>query len=125
MDGAEKRRFKRVTITSIANIISVDEKVKFRAFVGGISRGGMEIYAQKALRPGNEVQIRLHFIDIHGKEMLEEVRGKVKWTNQFSDAHVTGLEFSEVIDDKNYPALLTYLEQAENFLRGKRDEKQR
>lgn len=115
MDGAEKRRFKRVTITSIADIMLVDVKEKFRAFVGGISRGGMEMYAQKALRPGNEVQIWLHFIDISGKEKLEEIRGKVKWTTQFSDAHVAGLEFSEVIDDKNYPALLTYLEQAEKF----------
>ena len=115
MGGAEKRRFKRVTITSIAEIMLVDEKEKFRAFVGGISRGGMEIYTQRALRPDNEVQIWLHFIDISGKEKLEEIRGKVKWTTQFSDAHVAGLEFSEVIDGKRYPALLTYLEQAEKF----------
>ena len=115
MGGAEKRRFKRVTITSIADIMLVDEKKMFRVYVGGISRGGMEIYTQKALHPGNEIQIWLRFIDTSGKEKLEEIRGRVKWTNQFSDAHVARLEFAEVINEKNYPALLTYLEQAEKF----------
>src|SRR6185295_19957806 len=107
------RRFKRVTITSIADIKLADEKEKFRAFVGGISRGGMEIYTQRALSTGNEVQVWLRFIDVSGDEKLEEIRGKIRWTNQFSDAHVAGLEFFEVISDMNYPALLTYLEQAE------------
>ena len=111
--GTGKRRFKRVTITSIADIILVNEKEKFRAFVGGISRGGMEIYTQRALSTGNEVQIALRFIDVSGGEKLEKIRGKVRWTNQFSDAHVAGLEFTEVISDNNSPALLTYLEQAE------------
>ena len=114
--GAEKRRFKRVTITSIADMMLVKEKKAFRAYVGGISRGGMEIYTQEALRPGNEIQIRLRFIDVTGKEALEEILGQVKWTNQFSDAHVAGLEFAEVIDENNYPALLTYLKQAEKFV---------
>jgi c-di-GMP-binding flagellar brake protein YcgR len=108
-----KRRFKRVTITSVADIMLVNEKEKFRAFVGGISRGGMEIYTQRALIQGNEVQISLRFIDVSGDEKLEVIRGKIIWTNQFSDAHVAGLEFSEAINDRNYPALLTYLEQAE------------
>ena len=115
MGGVEKRRFKRVTITSIADIELVGEKKKFRAYVGGISRGGMEIYAQTALSPGNEIQVRIHFIDVTGKEKIEEVRGQIKWTNQFADAHVAGLEFSEVINEANYPALLAYLEQAEKF----------
>ena len=116
--GAEKRRFKRVTITSIADMVLVNEKnekKEFRAYVGGISRGGMEIYTQEILRPGNEIKIRLRFIDVSGKEALEEIQAQVKWASQFSDAHVAGLEFAEVIGDENYPALLAYLEQAEKF----------
>ena len=115
MGSAEKRRYKRVTITSIADIVLVEEKKEFRANAGGISRGGIEIYTQEVLHPGHAIEIRLRFIDISGKEALEEIRGQVKWTNQFSDAHVAGLEFAEVIDEKNYPALITYLEQVEKF----------
>lgn len=115
MGGAEKRRFKRVTITSIADMMLVKEKKEFRAYVGGISRGGMEIYSQEALRSGDEIKIRLRFIDVSGKETLEEIQGQVRWASQFSDAHVAGLEFAEVISENNYPALLACLERAEKF----------
>jgi len=113
--GAEKRRYIRVTITSIADMTLVKEKKNFRAYVGGISRGGMEIYTQEVLHTGDAINIRLRFIDVSGKEAMEEIQGKIKWTNQFSNAHVAGLEFAEVITEENYPALLTYLEQAEKF----------
>jgi c-di-GMP-binding flagellar brake protein YcgR len=115
MGGAEKRRYKRVTITSIADMLLVNEKKEFRAYVGGISRGGMEIYTQENLRSGNEIMIRLRFIDASGKEAQEEILAHVRWANKFSDAQVAGLEFSEVISEANYPALLTYLDQAERF----------
>ena len=115
MGGTEKRRFKRVTITSIAGIILVEEKKEFRANAGGISRGGIEIYTQEVLHPGHAIPIRLRFIDISGKEALEEIQGQVKWTNKLSDTHVSGLEFAEVINENNYPALLTYLKQIENL----------
>jgi hypothetical protein len=112
MDSAEKRRFKRVTITSIADIMSVDVKEKFRAFVGGISRGGMEIYAQKALRPGNEVRIWLHFIDINGKE-AEEIRGKAGGPTSFRTRMWQGWSFRSTTIKLS--VLLAYLEQAEKF----------
>lgn len=109
----EKRKHIRVTIKSIAEVILPDGDFD-QAYVGGISRGGLEMYTGKEMKRDTRVKITLHFL-LEGKEVSESVEGTVKWSASFKNAFVSGVEFSRVLAVEVNPNLIRCIEHAESF----------
>lgn len=110
-----KRRHKRVTIKSVGDILCVDDHRQFKAFVGGISRGGLEIYSEVNVKTNCRLKIALSFLDKDGKPKVENLSGQVRWSSQFQDAFIAGIEFDEIVDRESTPALYEYIENAEHY----------
>jgi hypothetical protein len=110
---AEKRKFTRVSIKSVAEIIFPNDEFS-QAYVGGISRGGLEMYTQIEMTSGQVHAVRLHFL-FQGKERTETVEGKVKWSASFKNAFISGMEFTTVLNAADHINLLLFIEQAEAF----------
>ncbi len=111
----EKRRYLRVTITSIARVSVSGDAAGFEAYVGGISRGGLEVYCERSLPAGTRLDIEIRFINDQGATVAEKVAGCVRWSSQFSGAYVAGIEFDRIISVDEHPALDAYLDRSESF----------
>lgn len=109
----EKRKHIRVTIKSVAEVVLPDGDFD-QAYVGGISRGGLEMYTSKEIKRDTSIHITLHFL-LEGQEVTESVEGKVKWSASFKNAFVSGVEFSSVLTAETHPNLIRCIEQAESF----------
>lgn len=110
-----KRQHKRVTIKSIGDIVRVEDQYRFTAFVGGISRGGLEIYAPEKMAPNDRITVALSFLDKDGKLTVENLSGQVRWSAPFKDAYIAGIQFDVVVDGERTPALFEYIENAERY----------
>lgn len=113
--GIEQRRYKRVTIKSIADIKVQNREAGFQAFLGGISRGGLELYAPEPLEKGDLLSLSLMFLDKDGKNQIEILRGVVKWSDAFESAYIAGIEFDHLIETDSTPFLAAYIENAERY----------
>ena len=109
----EKRKHIRVTIKSVAEVVLPDGDFD-QAYVGGISRGGLEMYTSKEIKQATLLKITLHFL-LDGREVAEAAQGKVKWSASFKNAFVSGVEFSSVLTGQTHPNLIRCIEQAESF----------
>ena len=113
--GIEQRRYKRVTIKSVADIQVENRKASFRAFLGGISRGGLELYAPEPFEKGDGLSLSLSFLDKDGKTRVETLRGVVKWSGAFESSYIAGVEFDHLVEAESTPALAAYIENAERY----------
>ncbi|HTN43863.1 MAG TPA: PilZ domain-containing protein [Nitrospiria bacterium] len=111
----DKRQHKRVTIKSIGDIVCLDDQRRFTAFVGGISRGGLEIYTPEKLGPNGRIRIALSFLDKDGRLTVENLSGQVRWAAPFKDAYIAGIQFDVLVDREATPALNEYIENAERY----------
>jgi len=110
-----KRKYPRVTIKAVGEVLCLDDDRKFKAFVGGISRGGLEIYAHEPVKKGCRLKITLRFLDKDGKPRDELISGEVRWTAPFHEAYLSGIELTHLLDKKENPILTDYVENAERF----------
>jgi c-di-GMP-binding flagellar brake protein YcgR len=110
-----KRQYKRVTIKSVGEIFCIDDNRRFKAFVGGISRGGLEIYSQEMLNRDCRLEISLSFLDKGGKPTVENLTGQVRWAAPFQEAYIAGIQFDVLVDENTTPALAGYIENAERY----------
>ncbi|MGH7274704.1 MAG: PilZ domain-containing protein [Nitrospiria bacterium] len=102
---AWKRRFKRLSILSRANVRIRGQKTLVKAYVANISREGVGLYIHKSLPKGSEVTVILHFVDHHGRELTEKIKGKVLWSQK---AFTAGISLKQ-LSKKEHPRLLTFL----------------
>lgn len=107
--GMERRRYQRVTIKSVAKIIMPAIGQELFAFVGNVSRGGLEFYCQEPLPTGKPVTIHLTFLNRQGETLQEILHGTIRWCAKLGEATVAGVEFSALIDEHNHAALWDYL----------------
>ena len=112
-----RRRHQRVTIKAVSDIFCKDDNQRLKAFVGGISRGGLEIYSKAELKKDCQLDISLYFKDKDGKAVQEKINGQVRWTAPLEGEYVSGIEFEREVDPKRNPALAEYLVTAEDYLR--------
>ncbi len=110
---AEKRKYKRVNIKSVAEVALPDGDFD-QAYIGGISRGGLEMYTGKEMKKDQSCKITLHFL-YEGREMIETTDGRIKWSASFKNAFVSGVEFTKVLNAQENPNLLSYIQKAESF----------
>jgi c-di-GMP-binding flagellar brake protein YcgR len=110
-----KRQHPRVTIKSIGEIFCPDDNRRFKAFVGGISRGGLEIYSEESVHRDCRVKISLSFLNKEGRPIVENLAGQVRWAAPFQDAYVAGIQFDSLVDRDTTPSLADYIENAERY----------
>ena len=110
-----KRQYKSVTIKSVGDVFCIDDSRRFKAFVGGISRGGLEIYSQEMINRDCRLKINLSFLDKDGKPTVENLTGQVRWAASFQDAYLAGIQFDVLVDQDTTPALADYIENAERY----------
>src|SRR3990172_6151600 len=106
----ERRKFERIAIKSVAELNMLATGEELFAFVGGVSRGGLEIYCQQPLAVGKVVRVRLTFLNRQGEEAQELLEGAIRWCSKLGEAHIAGLEFSAPIKERDHPALWSYLQ---------------
>ena len=110
-----KRAHKRITIKSIGDFYCVEDDRSFNAYIGGISRGGLEFYSEESIKPGQKLKISLTFKGLDGKAVVEDLTGQVQWSAPFQDAFIAGVQFDVIVDGKAMPALDRYIEISEQF----------
>lgn len=110
-----KRQYTRVTIKSVGEFVSIDDNRRFKAYVGGISRGGLEIYSHEVVKPNCRLKISLSFLDRDGKPTVENLTGQVRWSAPFQDAYIAGIQFDVLVDRNQAPALADYIQNAERY----------
>jgi hypothetical protein len=109
----EKRKFTRVNIKSVAEIILPGDEFS-QGYVGGISRGGLEVYTEMQMRRDAVYAFRLHFL-FQDQEITETVQGKVKWSAAFKKAYVSGIEFTTALNTTDHANLLLFIGKAEAY----------
>jgi len=107
--GRTRRRYQRVTIKSVAKITLPSGGTDLFAFVGTVSRGGLELYCQEPLPIGQSATIHLTFLNRQGQPLQETLQGAVRWRATLGDATIAGVEFATPIERDDHPALWAYL----------------
>jgi c-di-GMP-binding flagellar brake protein YcgR len=105
----ERRRYQRMTIKSVAKITVPAMRSELFAFVGSISRGGLELYCQEPLPTGNAASIQLTFLNRQGETLQEILQGTIRWCAKLGEASIAGVEFSAPIEERTHAALWAYL----------------
>lgn len=77
-----------------------------------ISNGGISLYSDKRLPPGEIVRIRLIFPFTGNEDKLEQVLCKVKWIVDVGNSCVVGLQFDVPINKESHPAMAQCLDSA-------------
>lgn len=107
--GMERRQYQRVMIKSVAKISLPLIGTELFAFVGSVSRGGLELYCQEPLPIGKAVTIQLTFLNRQGQPLQEVLEGTIRWCAKLGEATIAGVEFTVPIVQKDHAALWTYL----------------
>jgi c-di-GMP-binding flagellar brake protein YcgR len=105
----ERRKYQRMSIKSVAEITLSAKGQPLFAFVGGISRGGLEMFSQQSFPAGQAMRVRLTFLSRQGRQIQEALEGTIRWSSRLGEAHIAGLEFTAPIEERDHPALWAYL----------------
>lgn len=108
----EKRKHPRYGIASMAQIFLQESGEPIDAFISSISRGGIGIYSPEQLKVGQELDVKISFLQTNGNEEVTEIiPGKVVWVKGFYDNFVIGIAFT-TLDSLRHAKLLSYIEAA-------------
>jgi PilZ domain len=105
----ERRRYPRVTIKSVAKISLPSQGKELFAFVGSVSRGGLELYCQEPLPIGKDATIHLTFLNRQGQPLQEILQGAIRWCAKLGEATIAGVEFTAPVEQDEHAALWAYL----------------
>jgi len=109
----DNRRYTRVSIRSVADI-ELPDGTSDNAYLGEISRGGMEMYTRSELQKNATYTIKPYFL-FEGHELTETLKGQVKWSSSIKNDFIAGIQFTKVVTKENYPSLSLCIEQAEAY----------
>ena len=104
-----RRRFKRESISPHLKVVIPDSHKSFGAFITNISGGGVEVYADHRLEPGQEVHLYISFETDPKTGNDEIVGGSVRWVKLFGSRFLIGIAFKDVNPD-NHPILSGFLD---------------
>lgn len=112
MKMQENRKYPRYGIASMAEIYLTGSEEPMEAFISSISRGGIGIYSSKKIAVGENLMVKISFLQTNGNEEVSEIiPGKVVWVKEFHDGFVVGIAFN-TLDNLKYSKLLSYIEAA-------------
>ena len=112
MKMKENRKYPRYGIASMAGIYLSGSEEPMEAFVSSIGRGGLGIYSPMRIDAGENLMVKITFLQTNGNEEVSEIiPGKVVWVKVFHDGFVIGIAFT-TLDNLRYSKLLSYIEAA-------------
>jgi PilZ domain len=107
--GMVRRQYQRVMIKSVAKISLPSKRTELFAFVGSVSRGGLELYCQEPLPIGKAATIQLTFLNRQGQPLQEILHGTIRWCAKLGEATIAGVKFTDPIEQDKHTALWAYL----------------
>lgn len=108
-----RRRHKRVSLLKEIDV-SCNNKGDIKGLIVNISRSGMVIYSNRPISAGNEIVVKLPFIDEYKVDRVETLMGDILWTKPLEDFYAIGIKFKS-INEHDHFMLLAYLNFAEGF----------
>ncbi|MDD5435217.1 MAG: PilZ domain-containing protein [Nitrospira sp.] len=109
-----RRRHKRVSLLKEVDVACLNDKAAAKGLIVNISRSGMIIYTTRPLGTGNEIVIKLPFVDEYKVDRIETLVGDIRWTKPLEDFYAIGIQFKS-INEHDHFMLLAYLNYAEGF----------
>lgn len=115
---ANRRRHKRVSLLKEIDVSfsnnKPDNKVDARGLVINISRSGMVLYCDHPINPGNDIIVKLPFVDEYKVDRIEIVVGDIRWAKPLENFFAIGIQFNP-LNEHDHFMLLAYLNYAEGF----------
>jgi hypothetical protein len=105
-----RRKYERVTAIIPAEVTSLDSGLRVEANVTMLGRGGLELFAPRAIDEGGNVAVELHLFAGRADEGVERVLGTVVWLKVDMDGNAIGVKFVEPLTPKSHPLLSHYLD---------------
>lgn len=93
-----------------AEVTSLDEGIHIEANVTMLGRGGLELFAPRAIEEGRNVAVELRLHAGRADDGVERVLGAVVWLKVDVDGNAIGIKFVEPLTPKSHPLLSQYLE---------------
>ncbi len=108
----EKRKNPRYGIASIAELYFPESEEPMESFISSISKGGVGIYSPQKMNVGQNLDVKITFLQTNGSEEVSEIiPGKVVWVKVLHDSFVVGIAFT-TLDNLRHSKLLSYIEAA-------------
>lgn len=104
-----RRRYRRETVSPHLKVVMPDSDQSFGAFITNLSGGGVEVYADQRLEPGQHVHLYISFETDPKAGKNEIVGGDVRWVKLFGSRFLIGISFSNVNSDE-HPILTGFLD---------------
>jgi Tfp pilus assembly protein PilZ len=106
------REHARYGIASLAEVHYLESGVRVDGLVSNVSRGGIAIYTEEPLKTGQNVRVKISFLQTNGnQEITEVIPGRVLWTKPLHNHYVVGIAFTS-LDEHRHAVLLQNLEYA-------------
>jgi hypothetical protein len=105
----ERRKHKREKISPHLKILIPRTGETFGAFITNISHGGVEVYTDRIIPDGSEVQLSLSFTSEAGAGKEEVVAGDVRWVKPSNKRYLVGTEFKG-LNPSDHPMLCDLLD---------------
>lgn len=105
----DRRKHRREAISPHLKVAIPDSESSFGAFITNISGGGIEIYADHSLEPGQDVNLYISFENDPKTGKNEIVYGTVRWVKLFGSRFLIGIAFKDV-NPNDHPVLSGFLD---------------
>lgn len=94
-----KRKFRRLSIMGLARLVLPGERKSQEVYVANVSRGGVGVYYNKALKLNMPVTITVPFPHPETGQHVEQTRtGIVLWCKRCGGVYAMGIKFDKIAD---------------------------
>lgn len=104
-----RRKYRREAISPHLKIVIPDTDISFGAFITNTSGGGVEVYADQRIEPGQHVHLYISFETDPKTGRNEIVGGDVRWVKLSGSRFLIGIAFKDVNPD-DHPILTGFLD---------------
>lgn len=105
----DRRKYKREVISPHLKIVIPDTAESIGAFITNISSGGVEVYLDKKIDPGQVVELHISFETDPKTGHNEVVTGDIKWVKISGPRFLIGIAFKNV-NSIEHPVLFEFLD---------------
>ena len=104
-----RRRYRRESISPHLKVVIPGSNESFGTFITNISGGGVEVYGDHRLEPGQEVHLYITFDSDPKAGNDEIIIGNVRWVKLFGSRFLIGIAFKDV-NPSDHPVLSGFLD---------------
>jgi PilZ domain len=105
----DTRKWYRYQFFGNATVTAVKENVVFSTTIANISLSGIGLYSPVPIGKGKKVEIKVSFINRHGKAKEDITTGVIDWQTKFKKNYLLGIIFDEELNTTNQPNLIEHL----------------